>query len=139
MTYEDIERMATALRALADFIEDRGEQLPDFYIPNIWIDGKVWERDENGEYNPDHEKTLENMRRIAREMKPCEKEFSGEDFQLRKDFGPFALTVYANRDIVCEKKQVGTVTIPARPERVIEAVPEHEEPVYEYDCGPLLS
>ena len=53
-------------------------------------------------------------------------------------FGPFRLKVYLNRAEVCDRVQIGTVRVPAVPERVIPASPEHEAPVYEWRCGSVL-
>lgn len=57
------------------------------------------------------------------------------------DLDNLTLNYIAERENVCLRKQVGTRIVPATVEEVIirEAVPEHEEPVYEWECSSLLA
>lgn len=139
MDVNEIEKVVTSLRSFASFLEERGEGLPHFYLPGFFVHVSEYHEDEHGNWVVDHEKTKEVMAQCARAMKPCEKEYVGDDLELVRQFGEVRFTVYSSRDAVCERKQVGTKIIPAKEARIVPAEPEREEPVYEYDCGALLS
>lgn len=143
MRIDEVEARVLSLREFADFLEAHGEVLPDFYISTVWCNatqyGEQSDIDDVDRYDPAPNATKRKMAECARALKPVEKVFSGDVFELHKEFGEYLdLVVYANRDIVCEKRQVGEKIVEAVPERVIAAIPEHKEPVYEYDCGSLL-
>jgi hypothetical protein len=55
-------------------------------------------------------------------------------------WGPVELHINANREQVCEARQVGTKTVKQKDPAKLAEVPEVEVevPVYEWDCKPLL-
>lgn len=66
------------------------------------------------------------------------REFTDYSAQAVRKFGGAKFIVHASRHTVCEKVEVGVRVVPATPERVIAAQPEHIEPVYEYKCPESL-
>jgi hypothetical protein len=64
------------------------------------------------------------------------KEQTDYDLKVTRMFGGVQLAVCSSRSIACERKQVGTKTVevpdPEGPKVTI------EQPVYEYDCSPIL-
>jgi hypothetical protein len=76
---------------------------------------------------------------IAKGLGTCEKVYGDWSFTLKKKYSENVIyEAFCSRDVVCEKKQVGTRKLAAEPEKVIPAVPEHEEPIYEWECSSLL-
>lgn len=76
--------------------------------------------------------TIADARQVLRNAPGRWKKSVGDySISYTRDYGngvEFVLGL--NRSQQCTKVQVGTRTVPAVP-----AVPEHEEPVYEWDCG----
>jgi len=69
----------------------------------------------------------------------CEKQVDESYFRLVKDFGDgVELKFVAIRATVCMPKVVGKRVIPAQPAKFVEAQPEREEDVIEWDCPSLL-
>lgn len=64
-----------------------------------------------------------------------EKGVSGDYFGVSRFFGGIELYVYAPREAVCERRQVGTRTV-EKP--VVVGTETVEEPVYEWNCKPVL-
>jgi hypothetical protein len=80
------------------------------------------------------ENTREGARLVAKEFSPVKKDYSSEThFVLEKRFsGGVGFDFNFPRDVVCERKQVGTKIVPASEER--------EVPVYEWECtDPILA
>lgn len=51
-----------------------------------------------------------------------------------------SLYIFAVKARVCRRVKVGTRIIPDQPEKVTPAIPEHEEPIYEWTCDePILA
>jgi hypothetical protein len=80
------------------------------------------------------------LRQVVRAIPgKLEKDFSGTTMYLKQEgaFGFFDLTVFANREGVCERKLVGMkdVDVPA-----VKAVKAHVEstPIYEWECGSIF-
>ncbi|SRR5581483_417152 len=117
-----------SLRAAADWLEQYPE-LPKVYCGNIAVF-----------YKSDDQKA--DVAVVAKAMGAAEKVYTESIFLLKKMFGREANISYvADREQVCEQVLVGkriepAHTIPATEERF---VPEHEVPVYEWRCAPLLA
>lgn len=62
------------------------------------------------------------------------KEASSGLMYFYSTFGPFRLKMYTGQENVCTMRQVGTKVVPAIP-----AQPEREVPIYEWDCGSILT
>lgn len=116
-------RYACGLRELADWIEAHPEvQLPEASVAVYAEDRK------------------EIAAKIMRALSPCEKDYDGDMFHLKRKFGPIELRFVFLRDAVCTPRVVGKRMVkehirPGIPERVI---PAHEENVVEWDCEPTL-
>ena len=74
---------------------------------------------------------------IASAMGSCRKEAWNDLVIVRRTFGPVAVTAAVDRDAVCTKRFVGTRTV-SKDVPVGVTTVEVEEPVYEWDCGPIL-
>lgn len=90
----------------------------------------------------------EEFTRLVRQAGAGEKVIdAADDYAPRARFYPNlgeftgAFCISIPKDSVCQRVQVGTKLVPAEPERievkeiVHTAVPEHEEPIYEWDCS----
>ncbi len=47
-----------------------------------------------------------------------------------------AIQVWGKKEAVCERVVVGTRTVAAKPQQIIEAIPEREEEIVEWKCPP---
>jgi len=112
------EEFTTGLRAMADWYEAH----PEAPVPHD-VTIRVSCKD-----------TKEEVARVARLLGSAEKEFGASTFSLIKKFGPLGLAFLFWRATVCERRVVGTRTIPA-----VAAQPEREEEIVEWDCHPLLA
>ena len=117
---------AKGLRLLADWVEAN----PNMELPSVTM--SVYSLN-----------SKEDAAKCLLAMKPCKKEYSGSIFNISKEFGPLTLRYVFMRDAVCTKKQVGTKVVPERVEPAVKAkeeevIPEHEEPIYEWECEPIL-
>ena len=118
--------MLGALRELVNYFEEN----PEVPVPNyqsIWV----------------YDCTKEQLAAVAKAGN-VEKTYSDTAFTLKKEFGEYervSLYFNAEREKVCVRKQVGTRIVEARPAEIIhrEAVPAHEEPIYEWECSSLLA
>lgn len=119
----------------ADFVKGLRE-LADWYEANQNID------------TPNRELTVYSLNTKAEAtaclaaLKPCKKEYKGDNFYLSREFGSITLKFMFYRDAVCIRRvvgtrQVGTRVIPSRftPEEII---PAYEEDIVEWDCGESL-
>lgn len=117
----DHEAYAAGLREMADWIEANPSiPLPESKIINYAVDSK------------------EHAEAIARSGGKCRKVYSGDYFNLYKDFGVIELNHFFYRKAVCERKVVGVETIPARfvEAHIIEA---HTKEIVEWECIPILA
>lgn len=108
------------LRDLADwYAENSNIALPD---TNINVYG---------------ENTKAEASKVLRALSPCDKDYTGEMFFLKRAFKGITLQFVFYRNQVCEPVVVGKKTILARtiPEQVI---PQREEDVVEWHCHSLL-
>ena len=112
---------ADGLRQVADWLEAH----PDIDMPS----------NEIGCFSMN---TKEQAARVLMALKPCNKVYGDSLFSITRQFGPIILRYYFNRNQVCTPRVVGTKVVPARPERLIEATPEHVVEVIEWDCEPIL-
>lgn len=127
MTHKNAQELAKGLRELADFVESKGVGISSGYQFTEYEVMINWFATHYG----DEEKTRKNLRNAARAMAPCEKVYSGSYFDLRKKFGQYVtLEITADRTAVCERVEVGTEVVPARP-----AEPEKIVPKYEWVCN----
>ena len=116
---------AKDLRALADWYEQHpGAPLPLFPVLNIFADD-------------DPVKAKAQFRKLGE----FEKEYQGDWFVGKKQFGSLRLELNTKRDKVCRRVVVGTREvpehiIPAQPESI---VPAHTEEITEWRCDPILS
>ena len=69
----------------------------------------------------------------------CEKEYTNWTVKVFKQFGPLKYGVYTSRETVCEKKVVGKKIVPFREAYLVQAEPEHEEDIVEWECHPILA
>jgi hypothetical protein len=120
--YADRDNMVKGLRELADFIEERGPELPWTY-PDIKITNWVYEK--------------EDAKRATKALAKwgiVQKVWTGSYLDIRRKFGKaVTLEFTISRDNSCVRREVG--------EKVIEEqiIPARVEKVYEYDCDPILS
>lgn len=118
MNRQEKEAYVEGLRKLADVLEtkiDKPEFETVFYSPVVL---NLWAADS------DHSKKLGRAVGGRRD-----KVLNGHLAIQRRRVGPHRIEVNLSRELVCERVQVGTVTIPAQ-----EARPERTEPQYEWKC-----
>lgn len=133
MKYKERDELVSSLRELADFIEDDGIVLPTL---NVYVSGYGSVYDRRPPWNLRADKTKALMRRIAIAMSPCEKDYSGGSFELKRRFGEkVRVAITAPRDTVCVKKVVGKKVVPKFRKYGTEEVDD-----VEWICGdPLLA
>ena len=124
-TSEETERCreyVAGLRALTDFIEAHPELTPQYPMKELV-------------YGLPSEQFAAATRTLLGAGQP-EKVYTDESIEVRVAFGPHFLGVYTSRSEVCERRQVGTKLV----EKVDPDAPRItvEEPVYEWDCKPIL-
>lgn len=117
-----------ALRELADYVEARE-------FPDQWKG--YWGSDDS--FEPPYLSIRVNEKKdfgtFCSAMGSYEKERT--DYStgaLAKLPGGAIVRVYSSRDVVCKKIVVGKRVIPATQERIIEAEPEREEDIVEWEC-----
>ena len=113
---------ADGLRHIADWIEAH----EDIGLPSNEL--QCFSMDEKSE-----------AAKVLMALKPCDKVYSDTLFVIKRAFGPITLKYYFSRDKVCTPRVVGTKVVPATPERIIEAMPEHVVEIIEWDCEPILT
>jgi hypothetical protein len=115
-----------ALRQAADWLDENPE-LPSLYVSCI------------GVFMKGKDQKLE-VAIVARAMGKAEKSYLDTTLYLTKSFGSATISYVADRNEVCDQVLVGTRIEPAHviPAREEQHVPEHEVPVYEWRCSPLL-
>jgi hypothetical protein len=86
------------------------------------------------------EQKREKLQDLARRLGTAEKQYSGDFFWLKKQFGDTVhFKVTSERVTVCERIVTGLKTIPAAPECILPASPERTEEIVEWRCSPILS
>jgi len=119
----------TFLRQAADFFE----QHPDFPTPTYFagFDSYFQASDDILKLT----KGAGRLEKIATEYcMTLRKPFNGKN-----GFGTqYHIDLTTSRENVCERVQVGTKMVAAKPRQIIKAVKAHEEPVYEWKCSSIL-
>lgn len=113
---EERKAYADGLREVADWIESTDADLTGLMFCPITFNLFAWNKEKFDEQSS----AVGGFR---------EKVLDGSYAVTRRWFGPHKVEVNIQREQVCERVQVGVVTVPAQ-----EAVPEHEEPQYEWRC-----
>lgn len=132
-----------ALRRAADFLDDHEDLFgtintdvrAHFDVDDMGIFLPTW----NGKGEKVDQKAI--LRKVVRALGGTfEKDFNGSIMYLKQEdvFGFFDLTIYADREGVCERKLVGMkdIDVPA-----VKAVKAHVEstPAYEWECGSIFA
>lgn len=126
MKYKDRDELVASLREFADFIENKGLDLP-ILMPHMKLTSWLYDDYEDSSYdNPTTAK--EKARRAVLALGKAEKNWSEGWLDIRKDFGCIELEFTISRESVCERKVVGFKDIP---ERVIEA---QRQEIIEWEC-----
>ena len=113
---------ANGLRAIADFVETH----PELHLPNDEL--CCFSMDEKAQ-----------AAAVLLALKPCKKNYGETVFYITREFGPVTLKYYFNRNSVCTPRVVGKKIVPAEPMKIIDARPEHEVDIIEWDCEPILT
>ena len=88
----------------------------------------------------DSSKRRARLAYLAQRLGKAEKQYSGDFFWLRHDFGPHVrIEAASERDVVCERVVTGTRLVPAQEAYTMPALPEHEEEIVEWKCAPILA
>jgi len=132
MKYSERDELVESLREFADYLENdrRAMELDCPYMIDVSQYIHVYGKDADG--NKDYTKVDEfetrmEMRKLAKALAPCKKDYSSSSFELRRNFGTkLKVRISTSRAAVCERKVIGTKTIPEKtytePERVEEEV-----------------
>jgi hypothetical protein len=108
MKYKERDELVVSLRELADFIEEKGLELPSMSITaSGWISS--WS---NNYRDRNHDIEKELTRRAAIALGDSKKEYSSSTFQLRKQFGAVNLVVNTSRESICKKVVTGKKEVP---------------------------
>lgn len=133
MKFSEVEALVRDLRAMADFIETNGVELPRDAVGIDRVKVKIYTTDKDAIV-----KAAKTLSRGASIANPLVKDMSSYSYELRRKFGEYGLIeVWSGRDTVCVKKQVGTRK--REVEKFLLTGEFKEEPVYEYECHPLLT
>jgi len=116
MKYKDRDELVEGLRAFADFIEERGLELP-IQSPKMKLTEILY-----------GENAKEKMQNVARKIGRAEKNWGSYYFDLRKEFGPVTLEFSVQKEQVCQKRVVGFKDVPEY------VSPAHREEVVEWTC-----
>jgi hypothetical protein len=117
--YKDRDNLVSSLRELADFIEDRGIDLPMDYFVGFKLTTYLYNK--------------EKATRAAKALGKASKVWSEHYLDLQRKFGEaITLEFTINRNNACTVKEVGEKVIPEQ------VIPERVEKIYEYDCDPIL-
>lgn len=112
----DREATIAALRALADYLDDR-PAVPVPHLPTLFAVA----------YPETHP-----IPTVARAMGGFEKTHDGTFLNLVKDFGVFSFEVSYPSDQVCERVVVGTEGVPEK------TIPAHTKEIVEWKCPESL-
>lgn len=132
MKYKDRDELVTGLRDLADFIERKGLELPIDH-PSMTLN--EWLFDDNNWNHKRHSRTArEKIGVVARKLGKAEKDWGSGSLDLRRRFGPVSIEFTIGREKVCERRVVGSKTVPER------VVPAHVQEEVEWICtDPILA
>jgi hypothetical protein len=133
MKYRERDELVEGLRALADFIEAKGLDLPIEY-PEVKLD--IWIYDDyDVNAKPIEGTARAKLREVAKVLGKAEKGTVSEYFTLTKKFGEHvALEFTSPRSSICKQVVVGERIIPEMPAR-----PARTEPVIDWICDdPIL-
>lgn len=107
------EDLVQGLRDLADFIEENPE-VPVGEYASVSLYEYVYDEYEEYDYETVTKTAMQQMKELARLLKPCKKDYAGSQFTLQKDFGEHVTLEFAtNRANVCERKVVEKIEHPA--------------------------
>ena len=123
MRYKTQNDLVTSMREFADFLEARGLELPEPGYGDATIEISWWLPNK------------EELARTARALGKCEKKLDEYSYNLVRKFGNVKFEAWSSRNVVCTRKQVGTKTVEVT---VSVVTGTKEEPVYEWECDPLL-
>lgn len=130
MKYRDRDELVEGLRDLADFIEEKGIELPIRYPQQTFRTFVYPDYTDQG--------TLINgtaakaLAKAAKLLAPCKKIYGEYYFDVIRRFGPITVEFTASRDSVCTAKVVGQKHTPQR------VIPAKTEDVIEWECAPSL-
>lgn len=127
----DMELSAMQVKDNAEYVAGL-RQLADWYEKNPQVELPSWQ------FTVYAFDTKENAMLVLRACAPCDKEYDGDMFYIRKQFGKIGLNFMFLRQAVCVRRVVGTRDVPevVIPKKV---VPAHVEQIVEWDCVPVLS
>jgi hypothetical protein len=137
MSTHDETDFAFALHELARFIYESGADKLKIYPYTIYIPV----------YDYEDDPAKPKMQEWARLLAPCEKVYTEDDFELKRNFGPHSITVYTRRANVCTKRVVGTkrvekTTYTAEDQLIRDNMNTVtvfvDEEIVEWECDPLL-
>jgi hypothetical protein len=132
MKYSERDDLVAGLRELADYLETSdGVKLPQMnFYGSTWIYKYGTDEDGNTDYSKtDDFLTRQEMRKLAKALAPCEKDYSNHSFNLKRKFGKYvSVTLNTSRENVCERKVVGTKEIEAQ------IIPARTEEIVEWEC-----
>lgn len=133
--FKEVERDVAELRELADFLENNGVRLPDYWLNNtlsIGLTETNYERGDDGEYETriDTEGTKQNIKKFLDAVGSCEKDYTDDRIKITKKFRSSDRNMVigtADRSIACKKvvkgkKFIKEQLIPSRFEEEIEWV-----------------
>lgn len=132
MKYKDRDELVAGLREFADFIEEKGLELPLEY-PHMKLTQYVYNNYRKLDFKEIEGSDKAKMRRAALTLSRAEKIWGLYYFDLRREFGPVSIVFSIAREKICEKKVVG---VKEHPEQII---PAHTEELIAWEClDPIL-
>lgn len=132
MKYKDRDELVSSLRELADFVEEKGLDLPVPLSVHVTAQLPYYERKTFEKLAPAVSKRM--VKQIVRTLKPVEKKYSGGSLELRRKFGTIPFHMYVNREVVCKQVKTGNKIVHAA-----HYIPERVEDEVEWVCtDPLL-
>ena len=135
MEHDKALKVARDLRALADFVEEAHEAIPEEGL-SVKVQTYVWHTTSDGTV-AERFAPLIRAGLASRSCDSVRKDYSGNYFELHLGIGDIDYEIWCAREAVCEKRVTGTET-------VIEKVAvqyeerEVEKEIVEWDCHPLL-
>ena len=131
MTNAKVTEFVKDLRDMADWFEKYGEDLPPFiFEPEINLQSYV-------SLKEDLVTALSALKGGTTPNNPVVKEQTNFAYELHRKFGKTVkFVVWASRDTVCERVQVGTKVEPVT--QYVETGETKEVPVYEWNCTESL-
>jgi len=124
MKYKERDELVASLREFADFIEDRGLDMP--IVPEVYVSGTLpyYERKTFNQLDNKQKKAI--LKRLIRAIKPVKKKYADQTLYISREFGKkITMKISVSRDVACRAVPTGNKIIHAAtyiPERVIEEV-----------------